>query len=364
MKHIIDRDDNGIEALRRQHQVPGVGIALICNGRLEWNGGYGVLEAGSARRVTANSLFHACSISKMVTAVGVLRLVQAGVLDLDAEVNRYLRTWRLPDSPHSADVKVTLRHLLAHQSGIVDPPGSFGIYRTTDPLPAVKEILTGATPYHSEPIHIQNVPGRRFDYSDAGYCVIEQLIEDVTGEPFAVAMERLVMTPLGLKRTFYWNYYESKIGRAEEIKAKASASAGHDQAGHVVEGSRAYYPCLAAAGLWSTPTELALLALEVMAAWNGDTASILQPELARQMLAGSGSADEVGLGVFVPSAEGEPLVVSQGWGVGFQCKLLAYPRLRSGIVVMTNSDPGKLQDEALTGELIRHIGKPYGWPGL
>ncbi|NKI22226.1 beta-lactamase family protein [Paenibacillus dendritiformis] len=364
MKRIIDRDDNGIEALRRQHRVPGASIALICNGRLEWSGGCGELEAGSGRKVTANSLFHACSMSKMVTAVGVLRLVQAGVLELDTEANRYLRTWRLPDSPYTANVNVTLRHLLAHQSGIVDPPGSFGIYRTTDPLPAVREILAGATPYHSEPVHIQKVPGTRYAYSDAGYCVLEQLIEDVTGETFAVAMERLVMAPLGLKRTFYWNYYDSKIGRAEEIKAKASASSGHHQDGRVVDRSRAYYPCLAAAGLWSTPTELALLALEVMAAWNGDAASILRPEMARQMMAGSGCAEEAGLGVFVPSAEGEPLVVSQGWGIGFQCKLLAYPRLRSGIVVMTNSDPGKPQDKALTGDLIRHIGKPYGWPGL
>ncbi|BFH13883.1 hypothetical protein J6TS7_27590 [Paenibacillus dendritiformis] len=163
MKRIIDRDDNGIEALRRQHRVPGVSIALICNGRLDWSGGYGELEAGSGRKVTANSLFHACSMSKMVTAVGVLRLVQAGVLELDAEANRYLRTWRLPDSPYTSDVNVTLRHLFAHQSGIADLPGSFGIYRTTDPLPTVKEILAGSTPYHSdrtsptcagEPIHL------------------------------------------------------------------------------------------------------------------------------------------------------------------------------------------------------------------
>jgi CubicO group peptidase (beta-lactamase class C family) len=121
---------------------------------------------------------------------------------------------------------------------------------------------------------------------------------------------------------------------------------------------------LAGAGLWTTPTELASLILELLAAWNGDTQSILRPELAQLMLTSSRCDAAVGLGVFVPQDEEEPYLVTKGWGVGFQSMVLAYPRLQSGIVVMTNSDPGKPQNEALIGEVIRGVAKECDWPGF
>jgi CubicO group peptidase (beta-lactamase class C family) len=117
------------------------------------------------------------------------------------------------------------------------------------------------------------------------------------------------------------------------------------------------------AGLWTTPTEMAFLTLQVTAAWNGDTTSILRPDMAQAMLAGNGCVEGVGLGVFVSRDQAEPYLVSKGWGIGFQCMLLAYPRLQGGVVVMTNSDPGKPQHESLVGEVIRLVCEEYDWPG-
>jgi CubicO group peptidase (beta-lactamase class C family) len=324
-----------LEEKMHHNRVPGMGMAVFHKGQMESDESFGVMEAGTNRKVTADSLFHACSISKMVTAIGVLRLVQEGMLDLDEDVNKYLLSWRVPENEFTKQKNVTLRNLLAHQAGFVDPEGSFDIYQNQGPLPTINDILLGKTRYNPEPLQVKYVPESQFSYSDAGYCVVEQIIEDVTGESFATAMDRLVMAPLGLRRTFFWNYFSGKD------EAEIKACMGHDRYGQIVDGKRAYYPNLAGSGLWTTPTELAKLTLDVISAWNGDNNTLLQPEMAKMMLTGYGCDDTVGLGVFVPQDEDEPYLISQGWGVGFQCKLLAYPRLRSGVVVMTNSDPGK-----------------------
>ncbi|BBH23217.1 penicillin-binding protein [Paenibacillus baekrokdamisoli] len=354
-----------LEVRMRHYSVPGIGIAVFHQGQMEYREGYGVMEAETEQKVSADSLFHACSISKMITAIGILRLVQEGVLDLDEDVNRYLVSWRIPDNPYTELKKVTLRSLLAHQAGFVDPKGSFDVYQKQDSFPTPKELLSGQTRYISQPIQVTCVPESQFSYSDAGYSVVEQLIEDVTGESFATVMERLVMAPLGLSRTFFWDGSIQYGAGETDFKAREGAVAGHNKLGRIVEGKRAHYPNLSGAGLWSTPTELAILTNEVIKAWNGDTTSILQPDIARMMLTGYGCNKTVGLGVFLPKADdGEPYLVSKGWGVGFQCMLAAYPRLQSGIVVMTNSEPGKPQEEALVGEVIQAYCTQYKWPGF
>lgn len=351
-----------VEERMSHYGVPGMGISVFRDGQMEWLGSYGVIEAGTQQQITVNSLFHACSISKMVTAIGVLRLVQEGVLNLDEDVNDYLESWHVPNNQYTEHNKVSLRSLLAHQAGLIDPKGSFDIYQEQDRFPTPKDILTGNTRYNSEPTHVKYVPESQFSYSDAGYTVIEQVIEDATGESFSAFMERFVLTPLGLRETFYWDEFAKKGAGETELKTRAEATVGHDKFGRIVEGKRAHYPNLSGAGLWTTPTELALLTLEVIKAWNGDAASILRPDMARMMLTGYGCNQAVGLGVFLPPTNEKPYLVSQGWGVGFQCMLVAYPHLRSGIVVMTNSEPGKPQNEALVGKVLREICKKYEWP--
>ncbi|WP_054026080.1 serine hydrolase domain-containing protein [Bacillus sp. FJAT-28004] len=344
-----------IQEKMKQNGVPGLGIAVLQHGQMAWQGSYGVVEAGTQLTVTEESLFPACSISKMVTAIGVLCLVQEGVLSLEEDVNRYLVSWNVPENQFTKQKKVTLRNLLAHQAGFVDLRGSFDTYQEQDPFPSPKELLMGTTKYHSELAQVTYLPESRFSYSDAGYTVVEQILEDVSGESFAAALERLVMKPLGLKRTLFWD------GITNE---PAGAIMGHDKWGHVVEGKRAHYPNLSGAGLWTTPKELSVLSSEVMKAWNGDPNGILRPAMAKMMLTGYASDKGVGLGVFLPHAGEQLGFVSQGWGVGSQSKLVGYPRQESCIAVMMNAEPGKPQNESLIGEVIREMCKHYELPML
>ncbi|WP_191556782.1 serine hydrolase domain-containing protein [Metabacillus idriensis] len=332
-----------------QHHIPGLALAIFKEGKIAFSKGYGVGEAGTSNMVTSSTLFHACSISKMTTAIGILRLVQDGMLDLEEDVNNYLTSWHIPENQFTKQKKVTLRNLLSHQGGFIDPQGSFDMYQEQDPLPTMLDIFKGKTRYHPQPLQVSYVPESEFSYSDAGYCVIEQVVEDVTGESFPAVMDQLVMSPLGLKDTYYWNYYD-------QIKTlHVNAAAGHSKNGHTVEGKRAYYPYPAGSGLWSTPSDLAKLALAVTDSWIGKKNSILEQDLACLMLTGFGSEKAAGLGVFLLKDERGPYFVSKGWGVGFQCMLIAYPRMQSGIAVMINADPGKPQNISLVGQIIDEL---------
>lgn len=353
--HLLER----LQERMAHFGVPGAGLAIFRENQLECSIHLGVEEAGKPQKVHSNSIFHACSMSKMVTAIGVLRLVQEGLLDLHEDVNTYLNSWRIPENQFTEAKKVTISSLLAHQSGFIDPEGSFDILQDDgSPFPTPVDILLGKTKYNAEPSEVTYIPDSEFHYSDTGFTILELLIEDVMGESFSSAMGKLVFAPLGLRQTFFWNG-TSKLRSAEG----AGLTAGHDKKGNVVNGARVHYPNLSGAGLWTTPSEMAVIANDVLTSWGGDDRSLLSPELARKMLTGYGCTQYVGLGAFLSGADGEFYLYSKGWGIGYQCMLVAYPRLTCGIVVMTNSEPGKPQEESFIGEGIRIVSQALQWPG-
>ena len=337
----------------KQYHVPGVSVTYFDRAEIRWSKFYGTLERGKERTVDINSIFHACSISKMITALCVLKLAQEGVLDLNKDVNKMLKSWKIPDNEFMAQKKITLTHLLSHQAGLYDCDGSFEPYEDGSPVPAPLDIVKGATCFNREEVHAKYVPGTNFAYSDAGYCVIAQVLMDILGETVIDLANRIVFKPLGLSRTFFW-----EIGKAPADMVDCAA--GHDNSGEVVEGARAFYPNVEGAAMWTTSKELALIALDIIKAYHGLESKILNQTKAQLMLSPFGCTDYVGMGVFLDADEnGMPFFFSQGWGVGMQCKLRAYYENQCGVVVMTNSEPGMEQDAALVGEIIRYVSKNH-----
>lgn len=337
--------------------VPGIGISVFQGDRIT-EISFGVHEAGENSRVRSDSLFHACSISKMITSIGILRLAQNGVLSLNQDVNRFLTSWQVADNLYTHNHKVTLSSILAHQAGFIDPKGSFDTIHRNDNIPKPKELLSGTTRYCPEPAKINYEPGTQFRYSDMGYVIAELLIEDVTGESFLSAMNKLVLEPLGLSKSFFWN------GGSNPSVESDALTAGHDKFGNVVSEKRAHYPNLSGAGFWTTPSELSTVSKQILNSLKADTNSFLSSELIQTMTAGYGCNKRVGLGIFLSSANGEPYLYSQGWGIGYQSMLVLYPCQNGGIVVMMNSEPGKPQHESLIGEVIRGLCTELQWPGL
>jgi len=285
----------------------------------------------------------------MITALCVLRLAQDGKLDLHKDVSEYLTSWQIPNSEFTSKKKITLANLLAHQAGFYDCEGSFGPYKYGDTIPKTIDILKGTTPYHPEEAHAKYVPETDCVYSDVGYCIISQVLEDVLGKTVPQIAKGFIFEPLGLKSTFFWEMGKDSYNGID----MANCAAGHDTSGENIKEIRVCYPNIGGAALWTTTNELAHIVIDLIKSYHGKGGMILNQEMTQLMLTPYGCDSNQGLGVFLDKDKNsEPYFFSQGWGVGMQCKLRAYYKGQSGVIVMTNSDPGKEQDVSLVGEII------------
>ncbi|KPL58858.1 serine hydrolase domain-containing protein [Rossellomorea vietnamensis] len=320
------------------YQVVGVSMATIEGACISKTDCFGFLKAGTNRRVEHESIFHACSISKYFTSMLVMTLSEQGILDIDRNINEYLSSWKV--SVNSFGI-ITLRHLLSHHSGIVDPEGSFPELMPMFDAPSMVEILEGKTPYCDNPIEVKYKPGSEFSYSDAGFCVIQLMIEDIMGESFEEVMEEYLFLPLKLNNSTF-----------QLPPSKDQFSCGHTKDGGLVKGKYPIYPYPAASGLWTTPTDVALLVIEWMNAIKGES-NLFSTNCAKEMLTPQFGKEWKGLGVFRDIHEKGIEVSSIGWGVGFQGMMVAFPNEGEGLVIMTNTDTGVHQLKGLIGEVYR-----------
>jgi CubicO group peptidase (beta-lactamase class C family) len=324
-------------------KVPAVSIAVIHEGRIEWARGFGVTQAGGGA-VSPDTLFQAASISKPVFALASLHLVDAGKLQLDTPVNEYLKTWRLPDNELTAREKVTLRRLLSHSAGLT--VHGFAGYEAGTPVPTVVQILDGAPPANSQPIRVDILPGAQFRYSGGGYTLAQLMVADVTGRPTADFMRDTVLAPLGMSRSTF----EQPLPAAR-LREVALPYRGD---GQPVKGGPHVYPEMAAAGLWTTPSDLARFALGIRAALDGKS-KIISAQTARTML--TPVHQSYGLGFGVGGSTARKYYAHNGGNEGYRCTLVAYED-GEGAVIMTNGDNGG----ELGGDLMRTIAHEYQWP--
>jgi CubicO group peptidase (beta-lactamase class C family) len=327
-----------------QLKVPGVSIAVVHEGRIEWARGFGVTRVGGPP-VTPDTLFQAASISKPVFALAVLHLVEGGKLDLDTNVNAYLKTWKVPDNEFTKDKKVTLRGILSHSAGLT--VHGFPGYAANEKLPTTVQILDGTPPANTEAIRVDIVPGTQNRYSGGGYVVAQQLLFDVTGVPLPKLMHDSVLAPLGMTRSTYEQPLPAS--RLSEVATPYSDD------GKPVEGGPHTYPEMAPAGLWTTPSDLARYALGVQAALAGKSKQVISAQTAREML--TPVIENQGIGPQVGGRTSRKFFQHGGANEGYRCQLIAYTD-GEGAVVMTNSDNGG----GLTFEVMRTIAHVYGWP--
>ena len=286
--------------------------------------------------VDENTIFPACSISKFVTVLCVMKAYELEMTDIDAQINRYLSRWklRMPDGNEST---ATIRQLLCHTAGIVDGEDAFYGLRRDDPVISLTDILDGKTSYNCRPARTEKAPGTEFEYSDAGYCVLQMLLEELNQKPFEDVAREYLFDPLGLKRTFF-----ASLRNVEQFGNDYVMAAGYDENGMPIPGKYPQVPDLAASGLWSTPKELLLIAREFIRAYNGKS-SLLKESTAREMARPHEKFPWIGLGVFMG---GENEIISRGWGENGQSILKINYKTGEAAAVMTNQNPGVDQSES------------------
>jgi CubicO group peptidase (beta-lactamase class C family) len=328
--------------IAHQH-VPGLSLACIHNGTVAWTQAFGVARVGG-EPVTPETLFQASSIGMPVTALAVLRLVEQGKLNLDVDVSHYLRSWKLPTNRFTEEKKVTLRELLSHTAGAT--VHGFEGYVAGEKVPTLVQVLNGESPANSAPVTIDFVPGTEFRYAGGNYAIIQQILIDATGEPFPELMQEIVLQPLHMVHSTFQQPIPKKL--------RPLIATPYDKDGNAIEGGPHTYPEMAVAGLWTTPSDLALFALAIQDALAGKPGAILSPSTALQMLQPVLGFYALG---FAIAGNGPNRYFSHpGVNAGFVAFLFAYEK-GDGVVLMTNGQNTK----ALGLEIIHTLSKQYGW---
>ena len=306
------------------YNIPGASIAIFKNGEIVWRKTYGVTQRGYHTKITPETRFQAASISKSITGLGVLKLVENHNLDLDSEINLYLKSWKFR-SPFLKEADVTIRKLLTHTAG-TNISGVMG-YNKSDTIPgSTADILNGkgVTP----PIKLDTIPGARFSYSGGGYIVLQQLIEDVSGIGFKDYFEKVVFQPLEMTHSTFNQF------------PKTNVSSAHGWEGNLYPNGWRIFPEMAAAGLWTTPSDLAKFCFAVERSYHGEHGAFISQQLAKEMLT---PIKKRGLGVALETEKKEPFFFHGGSNSGGYRNIMADAyNQRTGIIVMTNATQGHM----------------------
>lgn len=324
-------------------QVPGVSVALIRGGRIMLARGWGLADMATCAPVTADTLFQAGSVSKVVTATLAMQAVSAGKHPLDADINWALARWQLPMNKAYPKDRVTLRHLLSHTAGVSNPDSTG--YAPGQPLPSLQAILTGKG-VKGQPVRVTGKPGGAWNYSNGGYLVAQAALEDMYGEPYAALAEKQVLGPLGMTRSTFAQPPATPLAEA--------TAAGH-HLGKPFASRFNNVAELGAGGLWSTPSDLARLLIGLRNAAQGTGTTLLPQTAAREMM--KVQAADWGLGLQIRATGPAQTFGHDGTRWGMFTRAFIHPESGDGIVVMANDYRGF----ALADEIIRAAAHRYGW---
>jgi CubicO group peptidase (beta-lactamase class C family) len=341
-----------LEAQMREHKIPALSIAVFENYQLQWTKAYGLADVETGQRATEETIFLAGSISKSVNSLAILLAVADGTLALDRPINELLESWKLPDNELTRAAPVTLRKLLSHSAGTT--VHGFPGYAAGVALPTVPQILDGKPPANTDPIRVDLAPGTKYRYSGGGTVISQLALTERSKRPYQAILAERVLGPLEM--------VHSTFEQALPPDRVQHAAAGYDGTGHVIPGKRHAYPEMAAAGLWTTPSDLARFFLEVARARAHKPSRVpgaIAMQMTTKVIDGDGG-DEVGLGVFLSDRNGARFFGHGGADEGFQADVVCSLDGGYGIVVMANSDNGFQIFE----DIERAVFTEYGWPGV
>jgi len=343
-------DPFSLEELMVRFGVPGVSVAVVKDFKIHWAKGYGIADVKSGAQVQLDTLFQAASISKPVAAMAVLKAVQCGVFLIDDDINTILQSWKLPENPFTKNHIVTPRMLTSHTSGLGDGFGFPG-YKPSAPRPTTIQILNGEKPSNVGPVFFERPPMTAAKYSGGGATIMQLALSESLGRPFSEILEEYVLQPIGMTSSTF------KQPLSREFDANASRA--HNGEGKEMGAKWYVYPELAAAGLWTTPTDLAKFVIEVQKSLRCEANNVLSQAITREMVNPVGIGDfAVGFGII---KKGQGWYFTHGGGNwGFRCLLMAHKVKDYGVIIMTNADNGGI----IVEELKERIERAYGWDSL
>jgi CubicO group peptidase (beta-lactamase class C family) len=340
-----DKSEWTLKDRMQQYYIHGLSIAVIHNYKIEWVRGYGMMDTATKEPVTTQTVFQAGSISKSLNGVGVLKLVQDKKIDLYADINNYLRSWKFPYDTVSKGKKITLANLLSHTAGLTIH--GFPGYERDDTIPSLTDILDGKPPANTKAVRSQFAPGLRYEYSGGGTTIAQVMMMDITGQAYDVYMWDHVLKPLDMTMSSY-----SQPPAKDKEKFLAT---GYNEDGAEIEKKYNVYPEQAAAGLWTNPTDIAKYIIETQLSLQGKSNKVLSQEMTKLRLTPYIDSNAA-LGVFIETKGGQKYFGHSGSDKGFLSTYKGSLENGNGIVVMVNSNSG-----GILNEVVNSVATVYGW---
>lgn len=327
------------------HNVPGLSMAVIHNYRIDWVKCYGFADIGKQQPVTPQTLFQAASLSKSVNAAGLLKLAEEKKLDLYADINEYLISWKFPYDSLSKNKKISLANLLSHTAGLT--VHGFPGYKRTDSIPTIYQVLNGIKPANTKAVRSQFEAGLRSQYSGGGTVISQLILQDLTGQAYGDYLYNKVLKPMGMVSS---SYTQPPTADKQAVLATAYYADGRE-----VEGGYHVYPEQAPAGLWTNPTDMARFIIETQLSYQGRSNKVLSQQSTKLML--TPYIDQsAALGVFINTMGADKYFQHGGANEGFRCQYYGSLENGNGVVVMVNSDNG-----AILSELVNSVAIVYQW---
>lgn len=336
----------------QQLKIPGLSIAVIDKYKIQESITYG--KSDSLHNVDIHTVFQAASVSKYVTAILVHHYIEKGLLDLDTDINQYLKSWKMPINDFTKDNPIILRYLLTHQSGL--PSTNFD-YDKKKGVPTLSQVLDGESPAINKPALPEFTPGSAWSYSNIGYALIQLILEDVTKKSFQNIAEEVLFKPLKMNSsTFDYPLPEN----LRDKEAKPFNEANQEKPPELDS------PAKAQGGLLTTPDDLAKLTVEIMKAYKGES-RIFSKELAHSLINKElklpfkfyKQTAYMGPGVLLIGKNKNLAFLHNGYNSpGSVCIVIGFPEIGKGAVIASNSANG----ERLYLEIIATLSDNYKWP--
>ena len=339
-----------LNRLLETHHVPGISFAVLRNFSLEYVQCAGYADASEKTPLWTDTIFQGASISKTMTALVVMKLYEAGKLDIDKPINTYLKSWKLPENKWTKETPVTVRQILAHYSGMNVP--TYAGYIEGDELPSLIDVLEGTHPAHSLPVEVETAVNEQFIYSTGSFAVLQLILEELTNQDFETLMQKELFVPLQMHRTTFQQPLPDFL--------RGNAASGHRTDGQPVAGKYFIYPELAGSAIWTTPNDLAKVALHLQTILATNKPGILKPETLKTMLTPY-QQDSFGLGYALYGDKGPGLFFGHNGNTeGFRSMFVAHASEGRGAFILVNSDNA----DSVIKEVVNRIAQTEGWEGF
>jgi len=335
---------NSITNRMSVYNIPALSLAVIQQGEIAWAAVYQNESFYEGQNLDCNSIFQAASLSKPVTFMAALRMNAAGEIDLDENIQEYLKDFVLPQGKQTTENPVNLRNIFSHTSGIT--PGGYQGYAKDLPMPSDMDIVSGAPGVNSPAIEVVSPPDETLGYSGGGYTLAELALQDIYNDEFSNLMNKWILEPVGMEHS---EFTQPLPNSKWDLVAK-----GHTQSGEVLDGGWRNHPEQAAAGLWSNAVDMAKFLIEIYKAYQGESAIFSQADIESIL---SHQRDGHVYGFLLSRSSDDISLTHYGGNAGYRTGMTISLTSGNGLAYLSNSDNGG----ALGNELLLSASQVYNW---